>query len=71
MNSKQNSEQAEIDVHESFKPYSHERIKAGDILWSWCSVDMVRTDHLWTGHKLICLECHPEYKPSFEEQEKP
>lgn len=40
-------------------------LRAGDVTWTWCSAEkcMVRTPHVWTGHKLICLECHPECRP--------
>lgn len=41
-------------------------LRVGDVTWTWCSVQMDRTSHLWTGHKLICLECHPERKPAEE-----
>ena len=49
---------------------THERsiIKPGGITWSWCSKHWTRTDHLYTGYKLICLECHPESKPKEEEK---
>jgi len=45
-------------------------IKSGDITWTWCSKHN-RTDHLWNGHILICLDCHPELKPKEEDDEKP
>ena len=38
-------------------------IRVGDELPTWCSKCMVLTQHLWDGHKLICLVCHPEKKP--------
>jgi hypothetical protein len=41
-------------------------IKPGDVVWTWCGVHMERTDHLWDGHILICLECHPEKKAKDE-----
>jgi hypothetical protein len=38
----------------------------GSVIETWCSKHMVRTRHLYTGHKLICLECHPESDPEKE-----
>jgi len=35
----------------------------GDTAWTWCSRHMDRTNHIWTGSKMICLECHPEFTP--------
>jgi len=38
-------------------------LKAGDILWTWCSVCMYRTDHKYQPEKnpkLACVICHPE-----------
>lgn len=38
----------------------------GHVYWTHCSKHMGQTDHLWTGHKLVCLAegCHPEMRPS-------
>jgi hypothetical protein len=38
----------------------HVPIKPGDVSWSWCSKQMDRTEHLYDGHRLWCLACHPE-----------
>lgn len=47
-------------------PDPRSRIQPGDITETWCSLHLDRTDHLWTGSKLICLECHPEKDPRKE-----
>jgi hypothetical protein len=49
-----------------YQPHPLLRIKPGDVTQSWCSRHWDRTDHLWTGHLLICLDCHPELKPESE-----
>lgn len=39
----------------------------GDIVLTWCSRHMERTSHVYTPGgvaKLVCLDCHPEYRPS-------
>ena len=41
-------------------------LQKGDITETWCSKHFERTDHLWTGYKLVCLDCHPELKPAEE-----
>ena len=38
-------------------------LRKDDITWTYCSKHMGRTEHLWTGHKLVCLACHPDQKP--------
>lgn len=38
-------------------------MRPGDVVWTWCSKHWDRTDHIWTGHKLVCLACHPEADP--------
>lgn len=38
-------------------------IPGATVTQTWCAVHMDRTDHLYTGSKLICLECHPEMRP--------
>lgn len=43
--------------------YPLTRLRPGDTVWTWCSRHMDRTNHIWTGNKLICLECQPEMKP--------
>jgi len=40
----------------------------GDVVWTWCSQAMDRTDHLYTGYKLVCLHCHPEQDPRRDEE---
>ena len=35
----------------------------GDITWTWCRRHEERTEHVWTGHKLICLICFPSKRP--------
>lgn len=47
---------------ELFTPHPLATIHPGDVIWTWCSKHMDRTTHLWDGHKLICVECHPELK---------
>jgi len=44
-------------------------LSPGDVVWTWCSLHFDRTDHLWTGKRLICLECYPDLKPTTEEAE--
>lgn len=39
-----------------------QRIRPGDIVWTWCSKHMDRTSHVYTGNKLICIECHPDWE---------
>ncbi len=41
-----------------------QRIRPGDVVWTWCSKHMTQTDHVWDGHKLWCLECHVEKRPN-------
>jgi len=52
------------DAVATWQPHPLNRpLYPGDTLSTWCSAHMDRTDHLWDGRKLICLECHPESKP--------
>jgi hypothetical protein len=45
--------------------FSHREVMtAGKVVWTWCSTHGYQTDHLYDGHKLICLACHPECKPA-------
>ena len=48
----------------------HSTIREGEVTYTWCSKHLDRTRHLWTGHKLICLEagCHPELDPDLEKE---
>lgn len=39
-------------------------VRVGDIVWGWCSRCGDRTDHLYTGHSLVCLGCNPEQRPT-------
>jgi hypothetical protein len=48
---------APIPIHTMTHPLVILRV--GDITPTWCSVHMVLTDHLYTGHSLECLECKP------------
>ena len=46
-----------------FEPHPLDRVRPGDLLYTWCSRCMEREPHLWTGTTLICLICHPEQMP--------
>lgn len=46
-------------------------LTVGEILWTWCSAHMDRTDHLWDGHRLTCLECFPEKDPRKLAEQEP
>ena len=61
----------ELETTAILRPDPRANLRPGDVTVSWCSKHWDRTDHLYTGNRLICLECYPEYKPTFEEQEKP
>lgn len=41
-------------------PKGRQWISPGDVVWTWCSKHMERTDHLWDGFKLICVACRDE-----------
>lgn len=46
------------------KTYESENlIPNRSILLTWCSRHMTETDHLWTGNRLICLNCFPSKRP--------
>jgi len=32
----------------------------GDVLLTYCSKHRQETNHVWTGHLLVCLLCAPE-----------
>jgi hypothetical protein len=41
-------------------------VKPGDIIETWCPVQMDRTPHAYNPHAkvpLVCLTCHPEKDP--------
>lgn len=47
-------------------PLERDRIRPGDILYTWCSVSMDRERHLYQPGQtrpLVCLHCHPELDP--------
>lgn len=39
-----------------------EILRPGEVTWTWCSRHMDRTSHVYTGNKLICIECHPDWE---------
>jgi hypothetical protein len=43
-------------------------LKKGDITSTFCAVHMERTDHLYTGYSLVCLECRKDLDPRKEPQ---
>jgi hypothetical protein len=47
-------------------------LRAGDVVNTWCSAHMVRTRHLWNGHRLICIEpgCRPELDPEAQQPQE-
>ena len=58
----------EVSVADSISPRSRP-LHYGDVIWSWCSRCMDRTDHIYKPtlmdfhfSYLICLSCHPELK---------
>lgn len=44
-------------------------LQPGDVTDTWCSAHYDRTRHIWTGYKLICLECHPELEPERDDDD--
>jgi hypothetical protein len=42
-------------------------LRPGDVTDTWCSQHGRLIPHLWDGHALTCLICHPERDPEREE----
>jgi hypothetical protein len=49
-----------------------DRLTSGAITWTWCSLHMTRTRHIYlpgTPKPLTCLECEPDKEPRKEPQQ--
>jgi len=45
-----------------------DELVVGDVTWTWCRRHQERTEHLWTGHELVCLDCWPSKRPKEQKQ---
>ena len=44
-------------------------LHVGDVFKATCRVHGKQTEHLYTGHSIVCLVCHPEQRPREEAQD--